>query len=110
MSKSTVGSNGLERHDPWVTDSGFKDEFWAIVRDCLTQIYRLSPSDATRGVEGLRARIESPPAGVSGELIYHDEPFSVACDIAGDHDATLKNKKMEEFRETYAIIREHHNR
>jgi hypothetical protein len=108
MKKSTVGANGVEKLDPWVMDSGLKSSFWAIVADCLKQVHGVGPLEAGGMVESLRKKIESPPVGISGEMIYHDEPFFVACDLAGEHDIESKNKTMKRNRATDTSILSKH--
>jgi hypothetical protein len=66
-----------------------KDAFWEVVVDCLTRFHGFAAPLAHEAVLGLRNRVESPVLGdlpassYDGELIYHAEPFYVACDIAG---------------------------
>jgi hypothetical protein len=61
-----------------------KDAFWGVVRDCLTTFHQKDPMDADKLCVDLRLQVESPPAGMSDEMIYHDEPFDVACDLANN--------------------------
>ena len=105
-----IDVNGSERYAPWAAAPDFKREFWAIVRDCLTEVFGFEVSEAIKEIGLLRKRIESPPQGISGEMIYHDEPFYVACDIAGHHDPSSKNEKMEKFRAKYDSIIGNHAR
>ncbi|ETX01489.1 MAG: hypothetical protein ETSY2_37165 [Candidatus Entotheonella gemina] len=60
-----------------------KDEFWAIVEECLVELYRLPTPDARQRSEDMRIRIEAPPTGMSSEIFYHSEPYDVACGIMG---------------------------
>ncbi len=107
MNDESNGAIGVKEHDPWAPDPHFKEVFWDIVVECLVRFHRLDALSARREADSLRGRIESPPPGISGELIYHDEPFYVACDIAGDPDSGSKNKKMTEYRSIYeAIVRQ----
>jgi len=47
---------------------------------------------------GLRAKIESPPVGMSTDIFYHSEPFDVACDIVGKQkDSSRVRKKYDEI-------------
>lgn len=59
-----------------------KDAFWGVVEDCLVEIHKLARVDAQARVSNLRSKVDQPPVGLSGEVIYHDEPFDVACDLA----------------------------
>jgi hypothetical protein len=57
------------------------EAFWGVTRDCLIQFHGFPPADAAQGVASLReslAEIRVPHV----EMIYHAEPFDVACDIA----------------------------
>jgi hypothetical protein len=59
-----------------------KDAFWGAVRDCLIDFHGVPPVDADVLCTDLRRKVESPPTGMSADVIYHDEPFDVACDLA----------------------------
>lgn len=63
-------------------DAKARDAFWRVVGACLVQFHKLSPQEAEGKTKEMRARIESPPVGMSSEIFYHAEPFDVACDIA----------------------------
>jgi hypothetical protein len=104
MKDESNGAIGVQERDPWTTDPHFKGIFWSIVVECLVQFHGLDSLSARREADSLRGRIESPPPGISGELIYHDEPFYVACDIAGDHESDSKNQKITEYRNIYETI------
>jgi hypothetical protein len=52
------------------------------VEDCLVVLHHLAPADARMRTNDLRHRAENPPPGLRGDLIYHTEPFYVACDLA----------------------------
>jgi hypothetical protein len=61
-----------------------KDAFWGIVADCLQTFHGYSPEAARCRAEKLRESIENPPPPFESdsELIYHDEPFYIANDLA----------------------------
>jgi hypothetical protein len=63
-------------------DQRATESFWQVVRACLIQFHRFSKAKASEKVLALRKETESPPPGLRGDLIYHEEPFYVACDIA----------------------------
>ena len=84
-------------------DSKAKDAFWSAVEDCLVEIHGLARPDAHNRSMDLRARIESPPTGMSSESFYHSEPFDVACDIAG------KYPPLSQYRPLYDRILDHYN-
>ncbi|HET7461109.1 MAG TPA: hypothetical protein VFJ82_07665 [Longimicrobium sp.] len=58
------------------------ESFWAAVRECLIEFHGSAELDAVRKVAEFRSRLEQAPPGVSLDMIYHAEPFDVACDIA----------------------------
>ncbi len=58
-----------------------KNEFWAVVEDCLREFHRVKQPDARRKAAKLRNAIERM-TNSEVELFYHSEPFDVACDIA----------------------------
>ena len=104
MKDELNGVVGVKEHDPWAPDPHSKQVFWDIVVECLVRVHRLDALSARRDADSHRSRIESPPPGISGELIYNDEPFYVACDIAGYPDSNSKNRKMAEYRNIYETI------
>ena len=84
-----------------------KDEFWSVVEECLQEFHHLSPLDAVQKTRELRRKLKSPPPGLpavlAGEIIYHDEPFDVACDLAG------QQLDLAQFRSQYDAILSRHN-
>jgi hypothetical protein len=55
--------------------------FWAVTRDCLIRFHGLAPADAAERVAALRADLDA--IELPGDpMIYHDEPFNVACNLA----------------------------
>ncbi len=79
-------------------DPDARDRFWQIVEECLVTIHGLRP-DAARGkTVALRERLESPPSGMSSEILYHAEPFDIACDIA------KQARELSNYREKYNEI------
>ncbi|MBW3538707.1 MAG: hypothetical protein KY476_00405 [Planctomycetes bacterium] len=62
-----------------------KDSFWEAVVDCLVEFHSIDRSVATCKAACLRNDLEKLPDRLpdEDELVYHDEPFDVACDIAG---------------------------
>ncbi len=68
--------------------------FWVVVQDCLVQFHKFSKSEAAEKVTDLQRRlgnIHLPSQGdYTGEtqesfdeLIYHSEPWNLACNLAG---------------------------
>jgi hypothetical protein len=60
-----------------------KDAFWCAVEDCLLAFHHATPAEAHRRSAELRQRIESMNPKPKYEMIYHDEPFDVACQLVG---------------------------
>lgn len=57
------------------------EAFWEVTRDCLIQFHGLAPADAAGRVATLRADLDA--VELPGDpMIYHDEPFNVACNLA----------------------------
>ncbi len=104
MKNTNFGPNGVEILNSWGPTPTFEVAFWEIVVDCLEQIHRLSASAASEEIHSFRSRIGSAPEGISPDLIYHDEPFYLACDLAGVHDSESKNKMMDQHRDLYDSI------
>ncbi|HLL85147.1 MAG TPA: hypothetical protein VK420_20930 [Longimicrobium sp.] len=59
------------------------EAYWEVTRDCLIQFHGLAPEEARVRVAGLRERLARTGMPIAEEMIYHDEPFYVACDLAG---------------------------
>jgi len=60
-----------------------KDEFWAIVEECLVEIFDVAGPEAARKSRKLRKTIEQSPPEQYGDIFYHAEPIHVAEDIVG---------------------------
>ena len=80
-----------------------KDTFWEVVEECLIAIHDLDQPEAHRRSLDLRNRIESAPAGMSSDILYHADPFDVACDIAGNQ------LDVSQYRPQYEPILHRHN-
>jgi hypothetical protein len=56
--------------------------FWEVTRDCLIRFHGLASADAEARVATLRADLDA--VELPGDpMIYHDEPFNVACNLVG---------------------------
>lgn len=84
-------------------DPRAKDSFWQVVSDCLRDFHSFDAAKAQSECNDLRRRVEQSPIGIGGEVIYHDEPFDVACDIAGSKLDLAKHRKP------YDLILQRHN-
>lgn len=63
----------LTKHD--------KDSFWSVVKDCLLELLDEPARDAVIAVNEYRAEVEA--ADSTYEMLYHEEPFEVACALKG---------------------------
>jgi len=60
-----------------------KDSYWLVVRECLVTFHGEKRLIAHRRVNFYRARIDSAEPQIASDVFYHNEPFDIACDIAG---------------------------
>lgn len=60
------------------------EAFWSVVAECLVRFHHKHPVIAAADVETFNARLERAPAGVRADMVFHAEPFDVACTIAGN--------------------------
>jgi hypothetical protein len=82
-----------------ITES-LKNAFWAAVAECLAEFHGRKLTEAKLAVFDLRARVENPPEEIDSDLVYHSEPFYVACDLAGEVlDIGLYAKEYDEILE-----------
>jgi hypothetical protein len=63
-------------------------QFWTAVDECLVQFHGLERNQAAKKVARLRSQLAQDAALDVGEpsfddLIYHAEPWYIACDLAG---------------------------
>ncbi len=59
-----------------------KNDFWDAVADCLKQFHGIKKPHAIKKVEELRTRLVKAMTAEEREIVFHDEPFSIACGIA----------------------------
>src|SRR5579872_6825156 len=82
-----------------------KTAYWSVVEDCLQKVHSLTKASAHGKTNALRRKLKNAPDEISGDFIYHDEPFYVACDIAGKHDTQEQARLLAQNREIYKDIR-----
>jgi hypothetical protein len=60
--------------------------FWAVVQDCLVQFHGFQNDAASENVSSFRCRLPKGDGQKPSfdDLIYHAEPFYIACDLAGE--------------------------
>jgi len=66
-----------------------KESYWAIVEECLVQFHGWSPEAAGQACSELRSKLDLAPADISSEMIYHEEPYYVACRLAKADESVL---------------------
>jgi hypothetical protein len=80
-------------------DTATKEAFWGVVEDCLVRFHGWTCEATRRRLATLREDLEARPSDMAREIIYHHEPFNLACiiagrelaldDVADDYDAIL---------------------
>ena len=85
-------------------DPAAKDSYWRVVEECLVQFHGFDPLRAINEGRAARRRFEAAPPGVSGDLIYHTEPFYTACDLAGLADLKEQERLLANRRPDYDLI------
>jgi hypothetical protein len=83
-----------------------KRAYWGSVEDCLVQFHGIPKPSSHARTNAFRKRIARTPPGINGDLIYHEEPFYVACDIAGMHCIEDQERLLSRFSEAYATIKD----
>lgn len=63
-------------------DKFAKDVYWLVVRDCLVDLFDVPAADAQNLSSGRRSFFENLPKGSRHDIIYHEEPFRVAEELA----------------------------
>lgn len=82
-----------------VVPAAAKDEFWAVVEDCLREFHEMRQEVIRRKAKKLRDAIERMKQA-EVEFFYHSEPFDVACEIAEDP------LNVEDYLDRYLHIRD----
>ncbi|MBI3025158.1 MAG: hypothetical protein HY618_03850 [Candidatus Tectomicrobia bacterium] len=67
-----------------MTERDTRESFWKVVEKCLQQFHGFQQEIAKEKCRTLRGRLgkELPEENLDPEIVYHAEPFYVACDIA----------------------------
>jgi hypothetical protein len=89
-------------------DPSTKDRFWLVVEDCLIQFHQVDVLGAIQRARSARQTAESTPADIVGDLIYHAEPFYIACDIAGIDDIPEQERLLVKYQSPYESILKKH--
>jgi hypothetical protein len=73
--------------------------FWRAVHDCLVQFHHLESVQAQRRVRQFRLRLQEAPEDVDTELIFHEEPFALACRLMGQEELFPSGEEAAQYQE-----------
>lgn len=79
--------------------------FWDVTAECLVRFHGMDHDEAHKTLIDLRARLRQVPGSIrqdAANLIYHEEPFYVACHAAG------RDLSLAEHRDAYDEILHRH--
>ncbi len=76
-------------------DLALRKRYWERVRECLVRFHDLSSSEAKGLVAGYTKKFPLKSQDPEVELIYHYEPFRLACEISG------KSLRVRDFTKQY---------
>src|SRR4051794_27420507 len=79
--------------------------YWGTVEDCLVRFHCHPKPTAHGKTNALRRRMDNPPSTTS-QLIYHQEPFYIACEIAGIHEVGEQERLLTRHSREYDMIKE----
>lgn len=77
------------------TELEFRKRFWERVRACLIRFHDRSPAEAKELVSAYTKKFPLKSKDPEVELVYHYEPFRIACDITG------KRLRVSDFSKRY---------
>ena len=77
--------------------------FWKVVANCLVDFHNFKDKQAKKAVMNYRKNLKNSLTKSSFELVYHEEPFALANDIAGVQLDIAKYRKI------YLSILNHHS-
>jgi hypothetical protein len=76
--------------------------FWDVVKECLVEFHKFNHADAHSKAMDLRHRLresDRPKDMVyPSHLVYHEEPFYIACNLAD------RKLELEDYGEKYRTI------
>jgi len=76
----------------------FRQDYWAHVRLCLIQFHQYTEAKALKAVKEFQERFPLESEKPEVTLIYHFEPFRLACKITG------KRLSVKDFVAEYSLI------
>ena len=86
-----------------------RNAFWEVVEECLVEFHQESRPVAQLTALAFRRQLESPPVGIDGDPIYHEEPFYVACQLAGQYDARSMDNLLQNNNAKYQSLLAKHD-
>lgn len=81
-------------------------EFWTAVEDCLVRFHAIDIHLAREKTQSLWQRLrQTAQPEAYRDMIYHEEPWYIACRLAGREDAPPEPENAAPYK---AILRRHH--
>lgn len=81
-----------------------RNAFWEVVEECLVEFHQLPRQDAMIKALEFRRKVESPPPDIDGDIVYHEEPFYVACQLAGQCNTQVMDRLLQSNRVKYESL------
>jgi hypothetical protein len=72
-------------------DRSRRAAYWAVVRDCLVDLFNSPISAANTLTNDRMAEVEFAPKSVKSDIFYHHEPFDVAAELAARNHPSPKS-------------------
>jgi len=80
-------------------DANLAAEFWSAVEDCLMRFHNCEASTAREKTHTLWERLRyTPQPDAFRDMIYHEEPWYIACNLAGREDVKLRPEESALYR------------
>ena len=94
--------------NPSNLDQASRIWFWSAVAECLEKFHKVDAESASRKIAKFRSTIEADGGGSDGadDMIYHLEPFYLACDLAGVHEVRDHEKILRRCSKEYRAIQQ----
>lgn len=69
-------------------DDPYQSYYWKTTEDCLVEFHGFSPKSAIATTDGYRSRLDEAAEEAGAEwmedLVFHQDPFNLACGLAGN--------------------------
>jgi hypothetical protein len=80
-----------------MVDSRLAASFWSAVKDCLITFHHFPPGDAAEKVDEFAMALSRAPLpateGDFVDMVYHSEPWHIACNLAQSDLPLLENSQ-----------------